>query len=59
MPNQSAETAQPVRYGVRLLIPHVNAGETVWFPELWYAERSVTPGLGELVTPPEQESNNA
>lgn len=41
-----------VQYGVRLLVPHVNAGETVWFPDLWYAERSITPGLGALVTRP-------
>jgi hypothetical protein len=46
-----AAPAREVEYGARFLVPHRNAGEAVWMPDVFYAGMIVveTPGMAELV----------
>lgn len=50
MPERNGES-EATEYGVRFLVPHRNAGESAWLPDVAFAARMVldTPGMAELV----------
>lgn len=51
MPDRNETELDRLEYGVRFVVPHKNAGEACWMPDVQMAAYMVveTPGMSELV----------